>query len=932
MTTCAKCGTENLAGDAFCGGCGAFLEFAAEEAAEEAQAGEGAPADATDAERLSHRRRFPRLRAPSAAARRPGLGLARWDDARGRGSGAGGAVRSDLLRVRAPEPRRATLLHLVRRPPPGGVADRRPGPGVAAVVGRIRRGRPGSSPRPRSRPRRPRRPRPRPAHPSGGGSRLPLIGGALVVLALLGGGAVLVLGGGLGGGTPGPSASARPVGRRCLDEPRRGAERRADGTRRDARADRHAVDHAGADGRAGHHPARPLGRHRDHRRDGLEPAGGQPGSEVPLRRVAVDGLEERDGQAGRLVGRGLLRRHGGHEDPDLDRLAAGRRRLLRQPPAAERDRRLRWRRAPARRAQGRLRGRRACPSRPSWGSWGRRACASRSSTPIPRARPRPPEARRRKSRSARSASSASRPRREPGRGNRGAAARGARVIHQVRELHVRREARARHHLDDALFTLSGNAILPNLAAVRALAASMTAERRTAGTPDPVVAPGSLNAMGLIDEILHVVVAVYREQEDPEAVDDALDHLDEVLGTAAVDEVLLRFTTDFPPLAVHRGELTPEAYLAGETAGTPNREVALEELAACWLENANPAFAPYRELFDDGALAAATAYRAVVAELGRFFAGRAPFGPDQQDLRDDAAGAGPGRARVAGGAAPLDPGALGRLPGGLPRRAVRRPAGPSRDRPRRGGRGGARPLDAPPPGPGRRRRSGPRPLLRRPRPGAGALLRGPRLDAARRAHGQERVRLAGPAEPLVRPRDPPPGPGPRRGAGPARPVGVHRPLADRPLGAEPGEPGDQAARGGTRTRWRPPTPCATTPSPRTSAARPPGRSCATAPGRGASAWPPTWSPTTWGSTRAGSWSSRTGSSPGPTARTRPTASAASTSRTTRGSGSRSRTTTGIRPTPRSSSAARTAGPATSATSTTATTARACRGTTRPSWTT
>src|SRR5664280_2485528 len=29
---CAKCGTKNAAGDAFCGSCGAFLEFAAEEA------------------------------------------------------------------------------------------------------------------------------------------------------------------------------------------------------------------------------------------------------------------------------------------------------------------------------------------------------------------------------------------------------------------------------------------------------------------------------------------------------------------------------------------------------------------------------------------------------------------------------------------------------------------------------------------------------------------------------------------------------------------------------------------------------------------------------------------------------------------------------------------------------------------------------------
>ncbi len=205
------------------------------------------------------------------------------------------------------------------------------------------------------------------------------------------------------------------------------------------------------------------------------------------------------------------------------------------------------------------------------------------------------------------------------------------MIHQVRELHVRREARERYHLADALFTLSGNAILPNLRAVRALAATMTAERRAAGSVDPVVAPGSLNAMGLIDEILHAVVAVYREHEDPEAVDDALDHLDEVLGTAVVDEVLRRFTADFPPLAVHHGELTPEAYLAGETAGTPNREVTLEELAACWLENANPAFAPFRDLFDDRDLAAETAYRAVIEELGRFFAGRSLFGPDQQDL-------------------------------------------------------------------------------------------------------------------------------------------------------------------------------------------------------------------------------------------------------------------------------------------------------------
>jgi glycosidase len=200
-----------------------------------------------------------------------------------------------------------------------------------------------------------------------------------------------------------------------------------------------------------------------------------------------------------------------------------------------------------------------------------------------------------------------------------------------REFHVRADARARYRLDETLLELSGNVILANLRAVRTLAAEMTARRRADGVANVTVSPGELNALGLVDEILHAVVGIYREQEDPEAIDDALDHLDELLGADAVDATLVRFTTCFPPLAVHRGELTALDYLAGETDGTPNREIALEELANCWLANANPAAESFGELFDDTDLAAATRYRAVISELGRFFVTRTPFGPESQDL-------------------------------------------------------------------------------------------------------------------------------------------------------------------------------------------------------------------------------------------------------------------------------------------------------------
>ncbi len=200
-----------------------------------------------------------------------------------------------------------------------------------------------------------------------------------------------------------------------------------------------------------------------------------------------------------------------------------------------------------------------------------------------------------------------------------------------REFHVSADARARYRLNETLFELSGNVILANLRAVRGLAAEMTARRREDGVADAIISPGELNALGLVDEILHAVVGIYREQEDPEAIDDALDHLDETLGADTVDATLARFTTRFPPLSVHRGELTAVEYLAGETDGTPNREIALEELANCWLANANPAADSFRELFDDADLAAATRYRAVIDEIGRFFATRTPFGPQSQDL-------------------------------------------------------------------------------------------------------------------------------------------------------------------------------------------------------------------------------------------------------------------------------------------------------------
>ncbi len=230
MTTCAKCGVENVAGDAFCGGCGAFLEFAAEQAAEEAPAGiPAAPSDQGGSAPPSPPP--PSVASPVAATAAAAVPVA---------PAPTGPTCSACGRVN-PAGRRFCIScgeHL-----PAAAA------GAPGAIPATASGVPGSSPAAAGGPSKPAwefptapvpaassapttpaasTARPTDAAPqSGGGSRLPLIGGALVVLALLAGGAVLVLGGGPGG-TPGTTASVPPSSAASSASP--GAERSGEPT------------------------------------------------------------------------------------------------------------------------------------------------------------------------------------------------------------------------------------------------------------------------------------------------------------------------------------------------------------------------------------------------------------------------------------------------------------------------------------------------------------------------------------------------------------------------------------------------------------------------------------------------------------------------------------------------------------------------------
>ncbi len=189
------------------------------------------------------------------------------------------------------------------------------------------------------------------------------------------------------------------------------------------------------------------------------------------------------------------------------------------------------------------------------------------------------------------------------------------------EFHISRKARKKYQFDEGLFAMNGNVVLADFAASRHFAESMT---RVRGQTVPA---SDVNAMGLIDEIYHILIRQY-ERQNPGVMQRAFDHV-----RKDANATLLKFTDEFPPLAVHRGEIDARHYLELETAGRPNRQSALEEMLLLKLANANPALASYRELFDDEELRLKTAYETIISGLQTFFAAEPGFSLGGESLFD-----------------------------------------------------------------------------------------------------------------------------------------------------------------------------------------------------------------------------------------------------------------------------------------------------------
>jgi glycosidase len=201
------------------------------------------------------------------------------------------------------------------------------------------------------------------------------------------------------------------------------------------------------------------------------------------------------------------------------------------------------------------------------------------------------------------------------------------------EFHINRAVRDEYGLDKTLFSLTGNVILIDFKRTRELAAQCNEKVGAKNGPEEPVRAGDLAAMGLIDEILHYMVALYRKRVKADVFGEALLRIAEKVGTDRSARLLEVFSDIFPPQKVYAGEFSVADYLAARFDGESAAALSLEEIMMLSLANLNPAFKPFRFLFDDGELANRTAYDLAIEELRRYLSLLPAFGADGLSLWD-----------------------------------------------------------------------------------------------------------------------------------------------------------------------------------------------------------------------------------------------------------------------------------------------------------
>ncbi|MGI5174426.1 alpha-amylase [Treponema sp. OMZ 840] len=199
------------------------------------------------------------------------------------------------------------------------------------------------------------------------------------------------------------------------------------------------------------------------------------------------------------------------------------------------------------------------------------------------------------------------------------------------EFHILKTIRDICKLQPDFFTLTGKGSCATIKEVRLLAKNINDTIQKGLPAQQYIHAGELNAMGLINEILHSLCIDFCKQKNPTAFIDALHNAENTIGQSKLNTLLTEFAAAFPPSPVYGKTTSVETFLAGSTQGEPNKACLLQEIVLLHIAVENPAFSPFLFLFDDTNLAKNPDYALLWKTVQDFFKTQPTFGPNYTDL-------------------------------------------------------------------------------------------------------------------------------------------------------------------------------------------------------------------------------------------------------------------------------------------------------------
>jgi len=177
-----------------------------------------------------------------------------------------------------------------------------------------------------------------------------------------------------------------------------------------------------------------------------------------------------------------------------------------------------------------------------------------------------------------------------------------------------RASRLKYNFSQDFFRPDGHVVFSDISSARTFASQMSALRT-----DPVSA-SDLYVISLLDEAYHILLRNYYSRYTG-VMARAMGSLQSTLGSK-YDLTLTKFTEEFPPKSVFRGEVTAGVYLATKLPnfgdfGHGVRAAAVEEMLLINNANKNPALTQYKDLFDETVMNG-SAYQEFTTRLFDFF--------------------------------------------------------------------------------------------------------------------------------------------------------------------------------------------------------------------------------------------------------------------------------------------------------------------------